>query len=60
MRYVIRSIVEGLSTVAMGILAIGLHSTLLSIAKANARQAAALQNYRPVYTRSGRRNRVRC
>jgi len=59
MRSLLRSITDGLLSAAFGVFMISLHFTLLSVAKANLQRPFAVQNYRPVYSRSGRRNRIR-
>ena len=59
MRSLLRSITDGLLSVALGVFMISLHFSLLSIMKANLRRPFAVQHYRPVFTRSGRRNRIR-
>ena len=59
MRGLVRSIMDGLLSAALGVFMISLHFSLLSIFKANLRRPFAIQHYRPVYSRSGRRNRIR-
>ena len=60
MRSLLRSIADGVLTIAIAIFGMALHFTLLSVFKAHVHRSSALQQYRPVYSRSGRRNRVRC
>lgn len=42
------------------VLGVMLDVSLLSICKANLRRIVSVPHYRPIYLRSGRRNRVRC
>jgi hypothetical protein len=55
----LRLIMEGYLAAALVLCAGALHFTTLAVAKARARRLIALQQYRPVYLPSGRRNRVR-
>ena len=59
MRNLVRSITDGLLTVAIGIFVFALHSSLLTIFKSHLQWPSALQHYRPVYSRSGRRKHIR-
>jgi hypothetical protein len=60
MRNLVRSMADGLWTIVIGIFVMGLHFSLLTIFKSHLQRPSVLQHYRPVYTRSGHRNRVRC
>ena len=60
MRVLLRSIADGLLSVALRVFMICLHFSLLSVFKANLRRPFAVPHYTPIYSRSGRRNRVRC
>ena len=42
------------------VLGVFLDASLLSICKTNLRRIVSVPHYRPVYLRSGRRNRIRC
>jgi hypothetical protein len=59
MRNMARSMVDGLLTVVLGIFTIGMHSSLLTIFGSHIQRRSAFHNYRPVYTRSGRRKHSR-
>ena len=59
MRNLLRTIADGLLSAALGVFMISLHFSLLSVFKANLQRPFAVQHYRPVYSRSGRRNRIR-
>ncbi len=59
MRVPIRNTLDLCLAVAGILLGIVLDVSLLSVFKANLRQIATIPRYRPVYLRSGRRNRVR-
>jgi hypothetical protein len=59
MRNLLRTISDGLLSAAFGVFMISLHFSLLSVFKANLQRPFAVQHYRPVYSRSGRRNRIR-
>jgi len=60
MRNLLRSMADGCLTATNAIYTIALHFSLLTIFKSQFQQPSVLQHYRPVYSRSGRRNRVRC
>jgi hypothetical protein len=55
----LRLIVEGYLAAALVVCAGALYFATLAQAKHRARRPMALQEYRPVYLPSGRRNRVR-
>ena len=60
MRNLIRNIADALLSVAFGVFMITLHFSLLSVCKANLQRTLTVPNYRPIYSRSGRRKRIRC
>ena len=59
MRSLLWSIADGLLSVAISVFMLCLHFSLLSVFKANLQRPFAVQHYKPVYLRSGRRSRVR-
>ena len=59
MRNLARNIADGYLTAALAMFVSALQCLLLMICKSNLQQLFVLQRYRPVYLRSGRRNRVR-
>lgn len=60
MRIHLRYIADALSSAAFGVLMLVLHFSLVSVCKANLHRVLAVPRHRPIYSRSGRRNRVRC
>lgn len=58
MRIPIRNTVDLCLAAVTAVLGIALDASLLSIAKAHSCRLFAAASYRPVYTRSGRRNRI--
>jgi hypothetical protein len=60
MRVPIRNTLELCLVVVTTALSVALDAFLLGIFKAHIQRAISVRNYRPVYLRSGRRNRVRC
>jgi hypothetical protein len=59
MRRLVQCIADGLLAWMIGFLMIAPRFSLPRVVKANARRASAFRYYRPVYSRSGRRNRVK-
>jgi hypothetical protein len=59
MRRLVQAFVDGLLTAAVRMLAFILHVSLLNALRAHVRRYFTVQHYRPVYTPSGRRNRLR-
>jgi hypothetical protein len=59
MRRLMQYIADGFLAGMIGLLMVALHYSLLSDLSAKAKQTSAPRYYRPVYTRSGRRNRIR-
>ena len=59
MRIAIRNTWDGCLSIAMLVVGIAMDMSLLGIFRTHVRQTLALDHYRPVYLRSGRRNRVR-
>ena len=60
MRVPVRSTVDLCLAAVSMVLGVILDVSLLSICKTNLRRVVSVRHYRPVYLRSGRRNRVRC
>ena len=60
MRAPIRNTLELCVGGVIAVLGILLDASLLSIFKTHFQRAISASHYRPVYLRSGRRNRVRC
>jgi hypothetical protein len=60
MRNLVQSAAAGLMAIASGALGVVLHGSLVTVFRFHLQRALAVEDYRPVYTRSGRRNRVRC
>ncbi len=59
MRIPVRNITDGCLSVVNLLFAAAIDVVLLNIFRSHLRQALAVERYRPVYLRSGRRNRVR-
>ena len=60
MRVPVRNTLELCLVGVTTLLSIALDAFLLGIFKAHLQRAMSVPHYRPVYLRSGRRNRVRC
>ena len=60
MRSLLRYIADALLSVALSMFFLLLHFSLASVCRANLQRILAAQSYRPIYSRAGRRNRVRC
>jgi hypothetical protein len=59
MRTPMRIVADGCLAGVSTLLGVALDVVLFGVFRSHLRQALALQQYRPVYLRSGRRNRVR-
>ena len=60
MRIPVRIMADGCLSAVNHLLTAALQVMLLGVFMSHLRQAIAVERYRPVYLRSGRRNRVRC
>ena len=60
MRVLVRSALDLCLAAVLMVLRGILDASLLSICKTNLQRVVFVPHYRPVYLRSGRRNRVRC
>jgi hypothetical protein len=60
MRMPIRTALDLCVAGMAAVLGFALDASLLSIFKTHFQRAVSISRYRPVYLRSGRRNRVRC
>jgi hypothetical protein len=59
MRIPVRNIVDGCLSAVSQFFTTLLDAALFGVFRSHLRQAIAVERYRPVYLRSGRRNRVR-
>jgi hypothetical protein len=59
MRSLVRHIADGCLSAVNHLMAAAFDFALVSVFRSHFRQALALERYRPVYSPSGRRNRVR-
>lgn len=60
MRKLVHDVSGGLYSLVAGLLMLAEDYFLLSVFRSHIQRSFAFPHYRPVYTRSGRRNRVRC
>jgi hypothetical protein len=59
MRIPVQIIADSCLAAASALLGVALDAVLFGVFRSHLRQAVAVERYRPVYSRSGRRNRVR-
>lgn len=59
MRILVQNIADGCLSAVSLLFAVALDVALLGVFRSHLRRAFAVERYRPIYLRSGRRNRVR-